>query len=260
MSKPLLRFENRDGVALLTLDRAEKRNALSSPLVADLADRLERIAHDPTIRVVVLNGDGPTFCAGMDLGQATEAVGSPEAERRSIDESNALADLIHRLHTLPQPTVAALNGDALAGGAGLAMTCDLVVMADHARIGYPEALRGLVAAIVMNDLIRLIGERRTRQLLLTGRPIDAATALDWGLVNQVVPASSHLDSALELAHSLRSCGPKALATIKRLLDDTGLRPADLRGPAAITASVRVSEEAIEGMRAFLERRQPRWVR
>lgn len=260
MSKPLVRLENRGAIALLTLDRPEKRNALSTPLVAELADRLEKVATDPTIRVVVLTGDGPTFCAGMDLGQATAEVGTPEGERRAVDESNALADLVRRLHTLPQPTVAALNGDALAGGAGLAMTCDLVVMADHARIGYPEALRGLVASIVMSDLVRLVGERRSRQLLLTGQPIDAATALAWGLVNRVAPASSCLDSALELAGQMLSCGPKALATVKKLLDETSLRDGDLRGPAAVTASVRASEEAVEGMRAFLERRQPRWVR
>ncbi|MFO0957239.1 MAG: enoyl-CoA hydratase/isomerase family protein [Isosphaeraceae bacterium] len=260
MSKPLVRYESRGPIALLTLDRPEKRNALSSPLVAELTDRLERIAADPTVRAVVLTGEGTAFCAGLDMAQATLDVGSPEAERRAIDESNALADLIRRLHTLPQPTVAALNGDALAGGAGLSMTCDLVVMADHARIGYPEALRGLVAAIVMHDLIRLVGERRARELLLTARAIDSATALDWGLVNRVVPAPSCLDTAIELAERASACGPMALATVKKLLDEAGRRPADLRGPAAVTASVRVSEEAIEGMRAFLERRQPRWAR
>jgi methylglutaconyl-CoA hydratase len=260
MSEPLVLSERRGSTGLVTLNRPAKRNAMSRDLVALLGDTLTQVAVDPGVRVLVLTGAGGTFCAGMDLREASEAAQTTESEQRAIAETSGLADLVHQLHTLPKLTIAAVNGDALAGGAGLAMACDLAVMAEKARVGYPEVLRGLVAAIVMHELVRLVGERRSRQLLLTGEPIDSATALQWGLANKVVPGDACLDEALALAERSLATGPMAVATVKRLLDEATHRLPDLRGPAAITASVRVSEEAIEGMRAFLERRPPRWAR
>ena len=211
------------------------------------------------VRALVLTGAGPTFCAGMDLKEAAEPIQNDEAERRTIDDSKGIADLIRQLHQFPRPTIVALNGDAYGGGAGLALTCDLVVASETAKIGYPEARRGLVAAIVMHDLVHLIGDRRVREMLLVGAPIDAATALAWGLINRVVPADRCLDEALALGGMLVACGPNALTTMKRLLDEAERRPLDLRGPAAVSAAVRVSDEAIEGMTAFLEKREPRWT-
>jgi methylglutaconyl-CoA hydratase len=164
-----------------------------------------------------------------------------------------------QIHDCPKPVIAALNGDALAGGAGLAMACDLVVAADSARIGYPEVRRGLVAAIVMHDVIRLVGDRRARQLLLTGEPIDASEALHWGLINRITPRDQCLDTAVALARSLVEAGPIALATTKRQLDEATRRPRDLRGSAAVSAAIRVSEEAAEGMAAFVEKRPPSWA-
>ncbi len=164
-----------------------------------------------------------------------------------------------QIHDCPKPVVAALDGDALAGGAGLAMACDLVVAADSARIGYPEVKRGLVAAIVMHDLTRLVGDRRARQLLLTGDPIAAVEAERWGLVNRVVPAAQCLEAAMELGRSLVESGPISLAATKKQLDETTRRPRDLRGAAAVSAAIRVSDEASEGMAAFLEKRRPSWA-
>jgi len=245
-------------VAVLTLSRPERRNALSRALVDQLGDALARASVEPGVRAVVITGAGSVFCAGMDLKEASASVGSPEAEKQAVSDVQAIADLIQQLHGLPKPVVAALNGDAHAGGAGLAAACDLVVAARHARIGYPEVRRGLVAAVVLHDLVRQVGERRARELLLTGAPIDAETAERWGLVNRVVPVELCLPTALELARSLVGSAPKAVETTKHLLDEAGGRP-DLRGAAAVTAAVRVSEEAEEGMRAFLEKRPPRWA-
>jgi methylglutaconyl-CoA hydratase len=163
-----------------------------------------------------------------------------------------------QVHRLGKPTIAALNGDALAGGAGLAMACDLVIAAEPARIGYPEVRRGLVAAIVMHDLVRQVGERRARQLLLTGLPIGVVEAERWGLVNRVVPAQECLTEAIAMGQSLVACAPRAIETTKRLIAEASGRPLDLRGAAAITAQTRVSEEAHEGIRAFLEKRSPAW--
>ena len=162
------------------------------------------------------------------------------------------------MHHFHKPTIAALNGAALAGGAGLATACDFVIATESAQIGYPEVRRGLVAAMVLHDLVRQVGERRARWLLLTGTPITAVQAEQWGLVNRVVPAGACLDEALALSRSMLGCGPRAIETVKRLIAEASGQPHDLRGAAAILAQVRVSTEAQEGIRAFLERRPPEW--
>ena len=259
MSQPYVVREDHDQVALLVLNRPDRRNALSRRMVAELGDRLTELAADALTRAVVLTGSGAAFCSGMDLKEAEAAGRDAEAERLAVADVQALADLIQRVHTLDKPTVAALNGDAFAGGAGLMAACDFVVAADGARIGYPEVKRGLVPAVVMNDLVRQVGDRRARALLLGGEPIEATEAERWGLVNLVVSPGRCRDEALALARKLCAGGPKAVATTKRLLDEVGHRPHDLRGAAAVTAAIRVSDEADEGMRAFLEKRPPRWA-
>jgi methylglutaconyl-CoA hydratase len=195
----------------------------------------------------------------MDLKEAAAMDATPDGEHAMVAVLKEFADLLHCLHTLPKPTIAAVNGDALAGGAGLMAACDMAVAAETVRIGYPEVRRGLVASIVMHDLIRQIGDRRARQLLLTGDLISAEIAFDWGFVNAVTPAESCLDEAIRMAEALVHCGPSALATTKRLLDETEGRPANLRGAAAISAVVRASEEAQEGIRSFVEKRSPTWT-
>jgi methylglutaconyl-CoA hydratase len=259
MTAPYVIREDHDQVALLILNRPERRNALSRGLVSTLSDQITALAVDATTRAVVLTGAGVAFCSGMDLKEAEAAGRDVAAERVAVADVQALADVIQQIHALPKPTVAALNGDAFAGGAGMAVACDFVVAADGARLGYPEVKRGLVAAVVMHDLVRQVGDRRARSLLLGGEPIEAAEAERWGLVNMVVSQERCRDEALALARALCAGGPNAVATTKRLLDEIGLRPRDLRGAAAVTAAVRVSEEALEGMRAFLEKRPPRWA-
>lgn len=255
-----LHREDQGPITILTLDRPEKRNALSRALIAELSDTLDQIASEPGVRVLVLAAEGPVFCAGMDLKEAAESGETAESEQRAVDDVQAIAHLINQVHTFPRPTVAALQGAALAGGAGLALACDLVIAAEDARLGYPEVRRGLVAAIVLHDLVRQVGDRRARQLLLTGAPIDATTAERWGLVNRVVPRTRCREEAIGLAHSLLNSAPRAIVTTKRLLDEATSRPDDqLRGAAAISASVRVGDEAAEGMQAFIEKRDPRWV-
>jgi len=260
MTAILVSRENRGPVAVLTLNRPHERNALSRALMAQLRDAVDKLSVDFTIRVVVLTGAGTAFCAGMDLKEAAAIDASPEAEPETIATLQEFADLIQRLHTLPKLTIAAVNGDALAGGAGLMAACDLAIAAETSRIGYPEVRRGLVPAVVMHDLCRQLGDRRVRELLLGGGIISAATAKTWGLVNTVTTADHCLDEAVRVAESLVECAPSALATTKRLLDEVMARPHDLRGAAAISAAIRSSEEAKEGIRAFVEKRPPRWAR
>jgi len=257
MSSALVTRQVYGPVAVITLNRPDQRNALSRALVARLRDVLDDVAVDSAIRAVVLTGAGASFCSGMDLKEAVNTEPSPEAERETIGILQEFADLIQTLHALPKPTVAAINGDALAGGAGLMAACDLAVAVETARIGYPEVRRGLVPAIVVHDLCRQIGDRRTRQLLLTGKVIPSTEAREWGLVN-VVTRNEVVERALDIAQEFVECGPSALATTKHLIDEATSRPRDLRGAAAVSAASRVSAEAREGMLAFVEKRSPLW--
>lgn len=259
MSEPLVLRVDHGPVAVLTLNRPKKRNALSRDLISELGDTLSRIETDTTIRAVVLTGVDPVFCAGMDLQEASESGTGSEAERLAVSDVQSLADLIDQVHKLPLATIAAVNGDALAGGAGLATACDFVIAAEQARFGYPEVRRGLVPAVIMHELVRQVGDRHARTLLLTGEPIAASEAERWGLVTRVVTTSSCLHEAIALGHAVVASAPKALVTTKRLLDEATGRPLSLRGAAAVTAAVRVSEEAGEGMRAFLEKRPAAWA-
>jgi methylglutaconyl-CoA hydratase len=257
-TRPLI-SEKRGAVVVLTLNRPERRNALSRALLVQLRDAVDDVGVDVDARAVVLTGAGAAFSTGMDLKEAAEMHAAPDGEHAMVAVSKEFADLLQRIHTLSEPVIAAVNGDALAGGAGLMTACDLAVAAEGARIGYPEVRRGLVAAIVMHDLSRQVGDRRARQLLLTGDFISSDVAHDWGLVNAVVPAERCLEEAIRMAEGLIVNGPAAMATTKRLLDETGGRPPNLRGAAAISAVVRASEEAQEGIRAFVEKRPPRWA-
>ena len=259
MTEPLVLREDRGPIAILTLNRPERRNALSRALVAELGDAIDKIASERGVRGLILTGRGPTFCAGMDLKEAGEAGDGDQAERAAVRDAQGIADLIEHVHKFPHPTISALQGDALAGGAGVALACDFVVMADSARLGFPEVKRGLVAAIVLHDLVRHVGDRRARDLLLTGRSLAADEAQRWGLINLVVPLARCLAEALELARSLLGSAPVATTTTKRLLDEASAVPNDLRGAAAVSAAVRVGEEAQEGMASFLEKRSPAWA-
>jgi methylglutaconyl-CoA hydratase len=260
MNHKLVLREMRSSVAIVTLNRPEKRNALARALVTQLLDTVDELAVSAAVRSVVLTGSGSAFCAGMDLKEAAELEATAEGEHTTIASLHEFGDLLQRIHTLPKPVVAAVNGDAIAGGAGLMTACDYVVAAETARIGYPEVRRGMVAAIVMHDLVRQVGDRRARELLVAGNLISAQIACAWGLVNVVASAANCLEEAIRFAEGFSECAPHALATTKRLLDDATSRPADLRGPAAISAAVRCNEEAHEGIRAFVEKRPPAWAR
>lgn len=258
MGDNLVLRETQGPVTILTLNRPERRNALSRALVAALGDALSEISVDQSVRAIVLTGAGESFCAGMDLKEA--AIGQDVAsENQAIADLQGLADLIMRIQAMTVPTVAALNGDAYAGGAGLMGACDLVVAADVAKIGYPEVKRGLVPTVIMNDLLRQVGDRRARELLLTGDSISTGQAERWGLVNRVVPLAECRQQAIGLARSLAAGGPLALATTKQHLDQANDRRGNLRGAAALSASVLGSDEAVEGIRAFLEKRPPSWA-
>jgi methylglutaconyl-CoA hydratase len=259
MSATLVIREDRGPVTVLTMNRPAQRNALSRALMAQLRDAIDDLSANEKVRAVVLTGAGTAFCAGMDLKEAAAVDVGPDAEVQTIATLQEFADLLQRLHTLAKPTVAAVNGDALAGGAGLMAACDVAIAEDIARIGYPEVRRGLVAAIVIHDVTRQIGERRARQLLLSGDLISTKIAHEWGMVSTVTTNGCCLDEAIRVAVGLAECAPLAVATTKKLLDEAYGRPPDLRGAAAISAATRFSDEAREGILAFVEKRPPAWT-
>src|SRR5438105_12499196 len=202
MSDALVLYSIEPSAAVITLNRPAKRNALSRGLIAALSDAFLRVREDSAARCVILTGAGSVFCAGMDLAELAESLDVPQtpaAETTIWNDALRLANLFDLIYTLPKPTIAAVNGAAAAGGAGLVTVCDLAAAVPEARIGYPEVRRGLVAAMVLPHLMRHVGERMARYLLLTGELIDAAEAHRTGLVNAVEPAATLMLRAGALA-------------------------------------------------------------
>lgn len=250
--------EVRGKVAVLTLYRPERRNALSRALRADLGAALAWAESDAAVRAVVLTGAGKAFCAGLDLAELEGTLAYDEAQHRR--DSEELAGLYLRLLTLAKPVVAAVNGPAVAGGAGLVTACDLAVMGRGATLGYTEARIGFVAALVGVLLVRQVGEKHARDLLLSARLVGAEEAERMGIVNRVVADGEVLESACATAAELARNAPGSLALTKRLLLEAPGRPLEegLRLAVATNVAARTGEELAEGVRAFLERREPRW--
>lgn len=255
---PLILASDRGAVRVLTLHRPEVRNALNEELRLELAAKLEQAAAAPGVRALVLTGSGSAFCAGLDLAELASMRERNTEQHR--EEARALSELFLRIYRLPKPVVAAVNGPAVAGGAGLVSVCDLVIAGERARIGYTEVRIGFVAALVSVFLVRQIGERSARELLLGGELIGAAEALALGLVNEVVPDERLLERALERAEALTANAPTALALTKTLLAEVsgGELERALAAAAEINAAARSSADLHEGVQAFLDGRAPRW--
>jgi methylglutaconyl-CoA hydratase len=255
----LVLYELDPPAAMLTINRPDRRNALSRALIAALTEAFRRAAADPAVRVVVLTGTGPAFCAGMDLDELRGTLESAAEAELVWDDAAKLSALYELIYTLPKPTVAAVNGPAVAGGAGLVTVCDLAVAVPAARFGYPEVRRGLVAAMVMPHLLRHVGERVARWLLLTGELIDAEGALRHGLINAVVPPGELRPRVLEWCRSLSEGGPRALATTKELLKRCGRQAVAVEELAMASAEPRLTDECRQGLESFFEKKPAPWV-
>lgn len=245
-------------IRLLTLNDPQRRNPLSPALVQELLAALEAAAQNPAIRAVVLSGAGPAFSAGADL-EFLKNVTTAGAEA-NYAHSRELMRLFHRVYTFPKPTIAAINGPAVAGGAGLATACDLAIMSEQAQLGYTEVKIGFVAALVGVILVRNVGEKHAKELLLSGKLITAQEAYRMGLVNRVVPPEQVLDEALALAQEVSANAPTSLALTKELLHalpGMGLEDG-FRLAAIANAWVRETGDLAEGIAAFFEKRPPRF--
>jgi len=258
MSDERLLYDVADGVATVTLNRPEKRNALDAATVAALREAFARAGADPDVRVVLLRGAGNDFCAGADLAhmERLAATGDP---LENLADAAALGDLFIEMRRLEKPIVAAVHGHAFAGGAGLATACDLVVASESAVFGYPEVHLGFVPAMVMTLLRRVTTERQAFELVARGDRIDAAEARRLGLVNRVFADATFEQDALAYARELAGRPPAALRLIKRLLygiDGTSFEEGIRRG-AEVNVLARATDEAREGMRRFLQSRSKR---
>lgn len=259
MSDDLVLYEVQSPAAVLTLNRPDRRNALSRALIAALHDAFNRAADDPAARCVILTGAGNTFCAGMDLAELQESLTADVTKSPVWDDALKLAKLFDRIYTLPKPTIAAVNGPAVAGGAGLASVCDLALAVPEAKIGYAEVRRGLVAAMVMPHLMRHVGERMARYLLLTGELISGEEARQAGFFNAVVPANTLMTQALTWSRSLAEGGPQALRLTKELLHRFSRQSLSIEEAAQASAAPRLTEECKQGLQAFFDKRPVPWV-
>jgi crotonobetainyl-CoA hydratase len=262
-TEPAARYEIRDGVAIITLNRPHALNAVNADLSTAVGEGLEAASADPGVRVVVVTGAGRAFCAGADLREIARqrpifAHGHPEW---------GFAGLVR--HWIDKPVIAAVNGFAMGGGTEIVLASDLVVAAETATFGLPEVKRGLLAAA--GGVVRLQRQlplKRALELTLTGDAVDAATAEQWGLVNRVVPDGQALDAALTLAARIAANAPLSLRHTKRMLYRTRGGASDWNAdwagedPWAVNEeavkAVFSSRDALEGARAFAEKRQPKW--
>lgn len=242
-----------DGVLRLTLNRPEKRNALDAATIAGLTRALEQAELDAAVRVVAINGAGRDFCAGADLDELLASAGRTAEE--NAEAAARLGAVFCAIRRSPRPVVAVVHGRALAGGAGLATACDLVLAAASAQFGYPEVQRGFVPAMVMTILRRLIGEKRAFDLVVTGRLVTAAEALELGLVSQVVPDAGLETSANALLAQLAGSSASALSLIKRLfyeLDGRTFEEGIALG-AQVNALARAHPDFRNAVAAFLKK-------
>jgi methylglutaconyl-CoA hydratase len=258
----LLRVEvDEHGVATVVLNRPQKHNALSQQLIAALADTLARLAADPKVRVTVLTGAGPTFCAGGDIDEMRHAGEATPASNEA--EAALLASLLARLEDHPKPTLARVQGNAFGGALGLIAACDVAIGAETAVFALTEVRLGIAPAMISPHVVRAIGQRQAHRYFLTGERISAATAERLGLLHQVVPAERLDATVSEVTADLLLGAPGAQAEIKQLLRHIGGRTADgdaqLAGDTARwIARLRASPEGREGLSSFLERRAPSW--
>ena len=257
MSYKTIQLVHDSGIATLTLNRPEKRNAISYELIQDLLAAFAEVATSSAL-VMILTGAGKAFCSGMDLENLKALIGrSPE---QSLEDSQIMARLSRTLYEFSKPTIAAVNGAAVAGGTGLATLCDFTLAVPEAKFGYTEVRIGFVPAIVSTFLLRQVGEKIARDLLLTGRLFDAEEALRIGLINEIVPAENLTKRARELAAQLIENSPASLLYTKRLLTEASRATMDKHIEAAVreNASIRSTPDFREGISSFLEKRTPKW--
>jgi methylglutaconyl-CoA hydratase len=258
MSYNTIQLAHEGRLAIITLNRPEKRNAISFELIDDLVHALEEVAKSDAL-VLILTGAGKAFCSGLDLDNLKALLGrSPE---QNLKDSETMVRLFRSLYEFPKVTIAAVNGAAIAGGTGLALLCDFTLAVPEAKFGYTEVRIGFVPAIVSTFLLRQVGEKQARDLLLTGRLFNADEAARMGLVSEIVAPETLLTRARELAATLMDNSAASLRGTKQLLTDHARAELDAQIDAAVreNAAIRTTADFREGITSFLEKRKPVWT-
>lgn len=243
--------------AIITFNRPDKRNALSFEMIGEILAALDEVKRSDA-RVAILTGAGKAFCAGMDLEELKSLTGKTHAE--NVNDSRHMAQLFRRLYDFPKPTIAVVNGAAIAGGAGIATMCDFTLAAPEAKFGYTEVRIGFVPAIVSSILVWQVGHKVARDLLLTGRLFDAAEAYRLGLVNEVVPAADLMTRARSVSAQLIENSPTSLQLTKKLINGFIRESLDHQIEQAVeeNAAIRQTSDFRDGIASFLEKRKPHW--
>ncbi|HET9364412.1 MAG TPA: enoyl-CoA hydratase-related protein [Candidatus Angelobacter sp.] len=258
MANRTVLYSEAQGVATITLNRPDKRNAISYELIDDLTAALKQAAGS-TAQIVVLTGAGKAFCSGMDLDNLKQLTG--RTHEQNLKDSETMASLFRSLYDFPKSTIAAVNGAAIAGGTGLATLCDFTLASPEAKFGYTEVRIGFVPAIVSSFLIANVGEKRARELLLTGRVFGAEEAHKLGLVNEIIAPEQLMPRTLELAQQLMGNSPASLQATKKLLSGYTREQFDRQVAQAVeaNAAIRKTADFKEGITSFLEKRKPTWT-
>jgi methylglutaconyl-CoA hydratase len=245
-------------VATITLNRPDKRNAISFELIDDLLRALKEVEASDAI-VLIVTGAGKAFSSGMDLDNLKALIG--RSAEQNMQDSETMMRLFRSLYEFPKVTIAAVNGPAIAGGTGLALLCDFTLAVPEAKFGYTEVRIGFVPAIVSTFLLRQVGDKHARDLLLTGRIIGSEEAARMGLVNEIVSPENLMARARELAALLMENSPASLRATKKLLNDHARAELDTQIEAAVreNAAVRTTADFREGINSFLEKRKPVWT-
>jgi methylglutaconyl-CoA hydratase len=248
-----------DKIARVTLNRPEIHNAFNEVMIAELLEVFHKLKDDEKLRVVILTGEGKSFCAGADIHWMKKMKNYTYQE--NFDDALALANLMYEMFSFPKPLLGRINGAAIGGGTGLVSVCDIVIAAETAKFSFSEVKIGLVPACISPYILNRVGFTKANILFLTGERFNAEKALNVGLVDEVVPLSI-LDRRVDrLAEELISSGPQALATAKKLLRDIPHMAMEekRRHSAEVLAKLRISDEGQEGLAAFLEKRKPKWA-
>jgi len=252
-----IKQQTKNGICTLTLNRPEKRNAFDDALIAELINALKNIEEQPDIRVILLNAEGPHFCAGADLNWMQRM--AEFSQKENEEDALKLAELLRLLNASTKPVIALAQGRTMGGGLGLLTCSDIVIATENAQFCFSEAKLGLIPATIAPYVIRSIGYSATRRYFISAELFDVAEAKQMGLVHQIVTQKNLMESAHALAKNIIQNGPQALAAIKNLLNQLNtVSHNDIRESAELLAYIRSSKEAKEGIRAFLNKHTPQW--
>ena len=260
MTLQYLLLKREKGLAIITLNRVDKRNAMNGAMIRELDETLQQLEDDPATKVILINGNGEHFCAGADISWM-KTLGSMSAEE-NLRDAEALATLLYRFYECSKPTIVLSHGTVLGGGIGILSVCDIAIAADNCTFGFPEVKIGIAPSTISPYVLAAIGARAAHYYFLTGTRFGAEEALRLGLVHQVTEAAHLYQTGHALAQTLLQNGPNALTAVKQLIHHVAyekITPGLIKYTANHLAALRSSKEAQEGLNAFLEKRAPQWI-